>query len=203
MFTVSVKRTCELRAPYAFCLESQTDWTHFTHLHRRSHAGYRLLYKKDRRTMFLYKARCVHPLPWYNHFLVVRDDDPSGTAYRNIYVDVVSGATHYLYAHAVCNGETTSLIGEYVFSLPDYWRWFPRIFFWLFKRRMRTVMEEDNQWIGERMVLGDVTEGAACAPLIPESFDVFRDTVPSDGTLPTAERHFEDYAIETFDRWRA
>ena len=49
MFTLHIKRTLELKAPFKICNDSQRDWTHFTHIHRKAISGLCLLYKNGRR----------------------------------------------------------------------------------------------------------------------------------------------------------
>ena len=199
MFRIYIKRTCEIRASYELCLESQMDWTHFAHLHRKSHAAYRLLYKRDRREIFLYKARRLYPLPWYDHYIVFRDNDASGTKFWSAYHNVKSGHTHYQSGNVECHGETTSLIGEFVFALPSYWRRFPEFFLWIFKRRMRGLMDEDCAWIGERMRVGAAASSPGCAPVVPERYDLYEDLF-GNGELPPADIKFENYVYEGFER---
>lgn len=198
MYKIRVNRTCELRVPHALCVENQNDFTHFTHLHRKVILEYRLLFKLDKREIFLYKARRLYPLPFYDTYIVFREYIPAEEGYHNVYLNVRSGLVHYLQARTVCCGETSSVIGEYVFSLPSYWRFFPRLFYWVFKRRMHEVMEEDNIWFRSRMSSHGEINSQACAPVIPESYDLLNDLL-GKGVLPTADIEFEDHVMERFE----
>lgn len=192
---INIKRIVDAKVRLDVFAEAGNDWTHFTHLHRKSHLAFKLLYKSATREMFLYKSRLLYPLPFYNTFIVVREMTPATNSYRQIYHDVHSGRTHFM--RGVNEQLPDGIVrgtGEYWFDVPDFWRLFPGLYFWLFKKRMRAVAIEDNVMMRERIQHG-VYNRPACAPEMPENFDLMDDL--SKGGLPDpafsfADRFFED-----------
>jgi hypothetical protein len=143
------------------------------------------LFKQGRREVFLYKARRLYPLPFHDTYVVFRDVDLEIHGYRNIYLNVKTGAIHQLKGVVVQDGDAVSVIGEFMFSMPSYWRL--RIFKW----RMRRLMAEDNVLIRERVELGG-SSSPACAPAIPESYDLFLDTYKE---FAADTRFLEDFSV--------
>lgn len=194
---ISVKRVCESNAPLELVVEAGNDWTHFTHLHRKSHLAFQLLYKSGHREIFFYKARILYPLPFYTPYIVFREYVPERQCYDQIYQDLRSGRVHYLSGSHASLGDTVLGTGEFWFSVSSFWRYCPRLFFWLFKRRMRGVMEEDNRMIRERMRLG-LASHAECDPRVPESYDLYADLMGKG--LPEAEFTFSDHVFTDLRR---
>jgi hypothetical protein len=195
VFKIGIKRICRIKAPYDIVAHAANDWSHFMHLHHKSIANFQLLFKSGDRNIFLYKARILYPFPFFNYFLIFREDNPKEESYRNIYLDLKSGAKHYLIATVSKDGEYACTVGEYVFTQPEYWRYFHGLFFKLFKWRMRRLMAEDNIWLKERMAVG-CFDNPQCAPVIPTAFDLCED-IFREG-LPKADIHYEDMATEDF-----
>ena len=161
------------RAPFEPCAEAALDWTHFIHLHRKSHKEFRLLFKSGRREIFLYKTR-FHPLPFGKTFIAFREYIPEKSGYRQTYMDAGNGRTHYQDNESVKDGENVVNTSNYYLQVSCFWKFFPKLFLWLFKRRMRAVVEEDNAWLRERIRQGIFTH-AQCAPPAPETFDQLDD----------------------------
>src|ERR1700722_3040245 len=192
---INIKRIHDAKVPFDVYIEAGNDWTHFKHLHRKSHAEFKLLFKSETREIFIYKSRLLHPLPFFNTFIVFREMTAATASYRQVYYDIKTGRTHYMrgvneqLADGVVRGT-----GEFWFDVPDYWRFFPGLYFWLFKRRMRSVAREDNVRMRERIREG-IFNRAACAPPVPELFD-FLEALMKDGYPQPAytfsDRFFED-----------
>ncbi len=197
-YKIYVQRTCELEAPFDICEESSNDWTHFTHLHRKAIVGYRLLNKKGLREVFLYKARVLYPLPFYDHYVIFRNYEPQQNGYKNVYLNVRTGQLNYLSGYVIQKGKSSLLMADYLFNMSWYWRFFPGFFLWVFRRRMRSVMDEDNQWIYERMKQKEPYSNKACAPVVPEEYDLFKDLFKDD-IFKHADIRMDDYSKETFD----
>lgn len=191
-FKVSIKRVFDFKAPYRIVLENQEDWTHFIHLHRKSHAEFRLLFKRGNREIFLYKARLFFGFPFFSKtYIVFRDNMPEKACYRNVYLDVGTGQVHYLNGKVVSKGETTETEGEFIFSASPFWRFFPKLYFWLFQWRGSRLLEEDNWWMAERMAAAKTTYDDFCAPEVPELYDLF-DDLYGEKDLPKGDIHFEE-----------
>lgn len=191
MFKILIKRNFEFKVPYELFLESQSDWTHFMHLHRKTHAEFRLLYKRGGREIFLYKARPFFLWPFPQTFIVFREYLAAGDGYRNIYLDTQTGQCHYLNGYAFRKGDSTVSIGEFLFSLPSFWRLFPSLFFWIFRQRGMKVFEEDNWWLAERLAAGNVPAHEVCAPEVPEGYDLYDDLYGA-GRMPEPDVRFEE-----------
>lgn len=190
-FKISVERSYFFKVPFAMCLENQKDFTHFTHLHRKAILDYRLIYKRGERAIFLYKARRLYPFPFYDTYIVFREFVDNG--YYQIYLNTKTGAVHYLRGISKEHGELSSQKGEFVFSLPMYWKLCPSLFFWIFKKRMSRVVKEDVEWFEERMKFN--INSKACAPVVPENYDLFEDLF-KDGVLPKSDVHFVEDSKE-------
>ncbi len=171
--------------------DNANDWTHFTHVHRRHIARYTLLYKRDGREIFLYRSRRLYPLPWFDNYIVFRDWRPEQAGYCNLYYHVGSGKRHYLdsFINETPEGGV-ELIGEFIFELPFYWWHMRALFFWIFKKRMRVLVAEDDALIRERLSMKNF-EGAQCVPHVPEAYDMF-DAFYNGGKLPETGAHFID-----------
>ncbi len=189
-FRIHIKRELEFTLPYKLGREVHDDWTHFAHLHRKSILEYRLLYKRGQREIFLYKGRRLYPLPFYDTYIVFRNYDGSG--YRNVYLNAKTGQMHFLAGQAIPKGDNTVTIGEYVFEMPRYWRFFPKLFFNLFLKRAHKLLEEDNQWQAERIALGtEEGKDSPCAPVVPEFYDLFDDFF-GNGKMPESDVSFQE-----------
>lgn len=201
MYKIFFRRTLELKAPIHVVASVNRDWTHFSHLHRRTIVSHRLLYKNGQRTIFLYKARRLYPLPFCDDYVVFREDTPDG-GYRNVYIHAKSGCIHSLEAKLESRNGGTVVVADHLFSLPSYCRLFPklfvRIFMWVFKGRMNRIVDEDNQWIYELMKTEASTANDECAPVVPETYDVLEDFFKMDPS-ESADAHLEDRISETFD----
>jgi len=197
MFKVHLRRTIELKAPFEVCVEINNDWTHFTYLHRKSIVRFQLIHKSGNREIFLCRGRHFFPLPIYNDYVLVREYKPSQYGYSNVYIDVGSGHVHYLDARAVPKKDATLLISDYLFSLPSCWRWFPKLFFWIFQKRMAPLMKEDNELIRERLGMEDLIHNDTCAPVVPSAYDIFDDLFKED-IFQTADARFEFSVSKTF-----
>ena len=189
----------ELKAPYQIVFDTAQDWTHFGHLHRKSIATHPLLFKNNDRQIFLYKARRLYPLPFFDYYFVIREDRPSG--YRNVYVNAKTGHIHSCDCTVESQGEKTLVVGDHLFSLPSYWglltKLFPRLFLWIYKKRMDQIMDEDLEWIQERMTT-EYPSVDTCAPAIPDSYDIL-DQFFENETSRTADARFEYTVSENFD----
>jgi hypothetical protein len=171
--------------------DNANDWTHFTHVHSRHIARYSLLYKQGRREIFLYRARRLYPLPWFDNYVVFRDWRPEQAGYCNLYYHVSSGRRHYLDSFIKERPDGgVELIGEFIFELPFYWWRLRNVFFWIFKKRMRTLVAEDDALIRERLAMKNFESGN-CKPRVPEAYDMF-DVFYNGGKLPEAGAHFID-----------
>jgi hypothetical protein len=168
---VSFKRICEYDAPLNVIAESASDWTHFTHLHRRSHLEFRLLSKSGKRETFLYKARIIYPLPFYWNYLVFREYLPDQCGYHQCYLNIRTGKVHYLNHRAVTVSGRSRIEGTFRFEIAGFWRLIPGVFRFLFTRRMHRVMLEDDSWVADRLKNG-VFENPSCSPKTPEQFDL-------------------------------
>ncbi len=191
---IKITRVCETNAPFDIFENATNDWTHFMHLHHKSHADFRLLYKQGNREIFFYKSWVIYPLPFYTRYIVLREYIPEQCGYKQVYFDVANGRTHYLNGIITEGNGTVKSTGEFWFSVPWIWKFFPRLFFLFFKTRMRRVMREDNSMIMERIPL-DGIENQKCAPVIPENFNFYeeftRKKVP-----PPAQFEFTDHVFQ-------
>ncbi len=174
--------------------ENANDWTHFTHIHHKHIAEYKLLYKRENREIFLYKSRRLYPLPWFDYFIVFRDYRPEQLGYRNVYYHLKTGRVHYnnSYTRSTEDGGI-ELVGELVFDLPFYWKYASGLFFWVFKKRMRGLIDEDNIAINERISMKGF-DTAPCRPRVPDSFDFFEEFF-GDRDLPVADIRFLDRSL--------
>lgn len=197
MFRVSIRRVCESRAPFEFCVENYVDWTHFVYVHRASHVQYRLIHKDGRRCLFLYRARPLRLAPWTDDYIVFREVSEDGAGYLHAYLHVKTGRLHRLEARTIPNGETTLMTAEFLFELSDWWRLFPRLFFWIFRWRMRRVMHEDNAVLREWLELGRIPRGP-CSPEVPETFNLIDTAFPGGALSREADVRFEDHFLENF-----
>ncbi len=173
--------------------DGANDWTHFTHVHSKTIIRYELLYKQGSREIFLYQGRRIYPLPWFDHFIVFRDYQPEQNGYRNVYYHVKSGTMNFLdsYTREKPDGGI-ELVGKFVFTMPFYWRFFPKLFLYVFNKRMRKLIDEDNVIINERMRMqGFETPG--CKPTIPERYDLFE--AMFSGEMPKADVSYSDKQI--------
>src|SRR2546426_4213159 len=93
---IGIVREVGVLAPLDLTAETANDWTHFVHLHRRSHLEFRMIHKAGNREMFLYKARLLYPFPFYTPFLVVREYVAEQNGYRQFYLNLRNGRVHYL-----------------------------------------------------------------------------------------------------------
>lgn len=198
LFKIHIHRDLEIKAPFKICNDANKDWTHFSHLHRRTIAAHHLLHKSPGREIFLYKSRCLFPFPIYEYYIVFRDY-PTPQSYRNIYVNAKSGRMHYLNVNMVSRGETTSAISDYLFSLPRYWWLFPKLFLWIFRKRMRTIVEEDNEWIREQMDPDNLVTNETCAPVVPEVFDPL-EVLFTDEIFLKADVHLTYHDFESLEK---
>ena len=187
MFKIHIRRNLRVRTSLKILNYINNDWTHFPHLHRKTIADHRLLYKEGKREIFYYKSRCLYPLPIFEHYLVFRDY-PTDHSYRNIYINIRTGQAHLLNSAVYSEGEVMLNVSDYLFSVPSYWRLFPKLFLWVFKKRMRRVLDEDNEWNMELNKAENLVDNSTCAPAVPESFDPF-DHLFKDKKLMAAESH--------------
>lgn len=178
------------------CVENNLDWTHFLFCHRRGIKTFKLLYKKGSREIFFYEARILFPLPFTRRYIVLRNYEKELGRYRNLYHDLKSGLNTYLDARVINNGESVSMLSDYLYELPDYWRPFKKIFFAIFKSRMRVLAEEDNEMFLARMKNG-FWENPACAPLVPQEFDLFTECFTPDKLQGAPD--FIDHSCEYFE----
>ena len=180
---VSFKRICEYDAPLDVIAESASDWTHFAHLHRRSHLEFRLLSKSGNRETFLYKGRIIYPLPFYWTYIVFREYLPDQRGYHQCYLNVKTGKIHYLNHRAEIFDGRSRIEGSYRFEVARFWKLIPRVFQFLFAARMRRVMVEDDEWVAERLKNG-VFENSACSPKVPEQFNLMDEFLQSANAQP-------------------
>src|SRR5579883_1850728 len=172
-------------------VDNANDWTHFTHIHHKHIVRYDLLFKRGSREIFLYKSRRLHPLPFFDYFVVFRDYRPQQLGYRNVYYHIRTGSMNFLDSTVHENADgSIELIGDFVFTLPSYWRFAPRLFLAVFKRRMRGLIDEDNVLINERIRMGGF-ETAPCKPEVPDTYDLF-EAFFGDAGLPEADVHLRD-----------
>ena len=186
---IEFKRICDVPAPIDIVTETVVDWTHFMHLHRKSHLEFRLLHKEGRRETFLYKARLIYPLPFYRTFIVFREYLPEQRGYHQFYLHVKTGAVHYLNSVVEQGSNSALSTGIFSFDSSRFWKWFPWLFKKLFALRMRMVQKEDDVWIKGRIAVGGYNE-SACAPFNPEQFDLFDELLKKN--LPTPEMRMQD-----------
>ena len=190
---IKIRRSCEANAPFDFFLDAGNDWTHFVHLHRKSHAECRLIAKTGDREVFFYKSYLFYPLPFFSKYLVVRQYMPEHFSYRQVYYDLSSGRVHYLDSTNIKKENTVIGIADFWFSLSPFWRLFPFLFFWLFERRMNHLMKEDNTMIRERMKNGGVS-ATACMPPVQDAFQFYEEQIKK--WPPAAKFEYETYAFE-------
>ena len=198
MFRLYIHRTVETNAPLDLTAEIGNDWTHFTHLHDKTISQYRLLQKHGNREVFLYKARRIWPLPFHDIYVVFREYLPEQHGYRNVYLNVRTNVAHYLNGINYGDANHSVSVSEYLFTLPDYWRLFPKLFVWVFVKRMGRIVREDNEWIEARMQHNAPPTGVACAPQIPPAFDLLDSLYPAR-TLPVADARFTVTAKDHFE----
>jgi hypothetical protein len=198
MYRIFIQRICEVKAPFDICVETNNDWTHFTHLHRTTIADYRLLFKNNQREVFLYRAKWFAHLPFHDTYIIFRNYEPVQHGYRNIYFNIRSGLVTYLDARVERKGDSTLFIGDYIFVLPSYWRYLSWLFLIIFKLRMRRVMDEDNEWIYGLMTRKTAMDNPVCAPVVPAKYDLYDDLF-ADDVFATADVRMSDYSLETFD----
>jgi hypothetical protein len=179
---IQFKRICESNAPLEILANANNDWTHFLHLHRKSHLDFRLLFKDGKREIFLYKARLIYPLPFYRTYIAFREYLPEQRGYHQFYLNVGTGKVNYLNNSTTMKGPFAVGSGTFVFESSRIWKWIPWIFKKLFAFRMRAVQSEDNIWMAERMKNG-VFEESACATPVPEKFNLM-DEFLKDGLAP-------------------
>ena len=190
---IKIRRSCEANAPFNLFLDAGNDWTHFVHLHRKSHAEYRLICKTGNKEVFFYKSYLLYPLPFYSKYLAVREYIPEQFSYRQVYYDLKNGHVHYLDSRNIQKENTVIGIADFWFSVSPLWRFFPNLFFWIFKRRMNCLMREDNEMIKDRIQNGGAT-AAACAPAIQDAFGFYDEQIKK--WPPKAEFEFETYGYE-------
>lgn len=202
MFKILVSRTVEAKAPFKLYYDLNQDWTHFSHLHRKAIVSHRLLFKDDKREIFLYKARRLYPFPFYDDYIVFREDVPSQNGYRNVYVNTKSGHVHTVEVKLESQGDRTLMVGDHLFSLPSYWRFLPkfflRIFLWVYRWRMDQILDEDHGLIYESMKMGCPPTDDSCAPVIPETYDVLDVFFKKEAT-EVADAYFQYRVVENFD----
>lgn len=193
---ISIRRTVESDAPLDLTVQIMNDWSHFKHLHRKSHREFRLLHKEGNREIFLYKARYLFPLPFGKSFIVFREYTPETKGWRQFYYDIKSGRVNYNFT-GVIEREDGSVVtyGNCLIPVSPLWRLFPRLFVWLFKVRVDAVADEDEDMMRERINLGGF-DNRACAPPDEASYDFIRAAL-KDG-LPEAFSHFEVARRETY-----
>ncbi len=200
MYKILVRRIVKIKAPYQLVFDTAQDWTHFSHLHHKVIMSHPLLYKNTERQIFLYKARRLYPLPFFDHYVIFREDLPDG--YRNVYVNAKSGHAHTVDCKVEAHGEETWVIGDHLFSLPSYWgllpKLLPKIFLWIYRRRMDEILDEDLEWIYERMIAEDLPLVDSCAPEIPKNYDIMDEFFKTD-TLRVPDARFEYHLSEAFD----
>lgn len=202
MYKILVSRTIDFCAPFQFVVDSVEDWTHFSHLHRKAIAGLYLLSKSGNNSVFLYKARRLYPFPFYDYYIVFREDRPLDHGFRNVYVNTKTGATHTLDVKTYKRGEEATVVGDHLFSLPAYWRWLPKIcmnfFLKVYQWRMDAVLDEDFEWIFERMKNPDNSVTSHCAPAVPHDYNIV-ESVFEKKLSDSADAVFKYKIIETFD----
>lgn len=202
MFKILVKRTTLTKAPQDIVYDVNQDWTHFSHLHRKVIVKHHLLFKSGDRQVFLYKARRLYPLPFYDDYIVFREDRPAQRGFRHVYVNAKSGGVHTLDAKLKSEGDWTWVEAEHFFSLPSYWHFLPkfflRIFLWIYRWRMDKVFDEDNEWIYELMTKKNLPSTNVCAPVVPENYDVL-DKYFEKKASELADAQFEYRVSESFD----
>lgn len=173
---IEFKRICAVNAPIGLVADANVDWSHFMHLHRKSHVEFRLIFKEGRREVFLYKARLIYPLPFYTTFIAFREYLPEQRGYHQFYLNVRTGRVHHLNSSTVQEGEQSATVGVFRFEASRLWKWFPWLFKWLFRYRMRKVNLEDVGWIDGRIEAGGFNN-PACAPTVPERFNLIDEFV--------------------------
>ena len=171
---LKLRRITEVRCPFQIVAEGAVDWTHFSYIHRKSHRVFKLIKKDGFESVFYYKARMLYPFPIYKNYILVRRELPTQWGYEQVYYDLSTGKTHFLKAVTVENGETNSIVGDFEFDVSTIWMRFPKLFFFIFKLRMRRVMNEDNMYMKERMHLG-VSKQVNCEIKVPETYSLFAD----------------------------
>ncbi len=201
MYKIRVSRTVEFRAPFDFVADSVEDWTHFSHLHRKSISGLTMLSKQGRRSVFLYKARRLYPLPIYDYYVVFREDRPEQHGFRNVYINSKTLAAHSLDVRTEKHGDLAVAVGEHLFSLPSYWSILPKIFMQaflvLYKWRMDKILDEDFEWIYERMIKEGAAGPSQCAPAVPLNFDLLEQFFEKAPVTPDIS--FQYRVVENFD----
>lgn len=189
---MKIHRTTEMKCPFSIVAEGAVDWTHFTYIHSRSHKVFKLIQKTADRSVIFYKARVLYPFPLYNNYIVVRKELAADFGYEQVYYDTNSGKTHYLKAVTVNNGATTSIEADFIFDVNPLWKLFPQLFFFVFKLRMRRVMNEDNIYMRERVRLGTPTHNN-CEVTVPENFSLLDEY--KDKADLTKKFDFKDHVL--------
>lgn len=200
MYKILVRRVMKIKAPYQLVFDTAQDWSHFSHLHHKVIISHPLLYKNTERQVFLYKARRLYPFPFFDYYVIFRQDLPDG--YRNVYVNAKSGHMHTVDCKVEAQGDETWITGDHLFSLPSYWglfpKLFPQIFLWIYRKRMDEIMDEDLEWIYERMTSEDLAPVDACAPAVPETYDIMDEFFKHEA-FGKADARFEYHVSEAFD----
>ena len=181
-----------MKCPFYIVAEGAMDWSHFTFIHGKSHRIFKVFKQTSDRLVIFYKARIMYPFPFYNNYVIVRKNLPDQFGYEQIYYDIKSAKTHYLKAVTINNGETSSIIGDFLFDVSPVWKVVPGLFFKIFKLRMRRVMNEDNIYMRERLLNGQKSN-PACEFKIPDEYD-FLDDFKSRNPMGT-EFDFCDHTV--------
>jgi len=193
-----IKRVHEAKIPFNIYLEAGNDWTHFLHLHRKSHALFQLLYKSGGREIFLYKTRVIYPFPIYNTFIVFREQAPEQAGYKQLYINIKNGRRHFLSSKNEELEDRVRGTTEFWFDVPAYWGLAPKLFFRLALGRMKAVADEDDVMMRERMEHGAYSR-PACTPDVPPAFDFYHDVMEKGA--PKAEHSFSaSFFVDTETR---
>ena len=192
---VSMLHTTKIVAPFGLVVENANDWTHFKYLHRKSHAEFKLLHKEGSMEIFFYKARIFYPLPFYNYYICFREAIPSQNGYRQVYLDLRTGKTHFLDSRTLDEGSTVSILTDFRFAVSQWWKLWPGLFGRLYKRGMREVIREDCDHLRERIQLGAFSNDKACAEIcVPEKYDFYLDYFKNG--IPKAQIFLEGRLFE-------
>ncbi len=166
-----LKHEIEYKAPAEYILDADLDWTHFTHLHKKSHKLFMLLAKTPDYSVFLYRTRYVSFLPFSTGFVVFREYLPESEGYRQVYIPVNGGNPNVLESTHIRHEEkgTITSSAKFYFWLNWYWRLVPSLFCNLLRMRMIKVWNEDFSMIKERIAKQSTTNQACSTPL-PDLF---------------------------------
>lgn len=146
---IVVQRKLRVRSPAQLVFANSNDWRHFAYIHRRSHALFKPLIQMGGRCVFLYRARILFPIPIFQNFLVVRQEDVDGLGYQQIYLDLNGDVKSYLRARCYVENGVTVQDGRFVLKVPWLLRWTPGVLVWIFARRMKRVADEDGVYLKE------------------------------------------------------